>query len=46
MSKTMPLLLKINCLKQYMILKCKFKAQSLKVPNRMALIHSGINACT
>lgn len=46
MKKTMPLLLKINCLKQYMILKCKFKAQSFKVLNHMALIHRSINACT
>lgn len=46
MSKTMPLLLKINCLKQYTALKRKFTAHSLKVLNHMALIHGGINACT
>lgn len=27
-----------------MTLKCKFKAQSFKVLNHMALIHRGVNA--
>jgi len=43
-SKTMPLLLKINCLKLCMTLKFKCKSQSFKVPNCMALIHGGVNA--
>lgn len=41
-SETIPCLLKINSLKQ--TLKCKFKAQSFKVLNRMALIRGGVNA--
>lgn len=45
-SKPMPFLLKINCLKQYMTLKLKFAAHSFQVLNCVALIPRGISATT